>query len=583
MGTLLLLLGVGGALAAAVWAAVGRKGEESPPPFYSLREGEGPRSSPPLPGKQEDGIPAPRDRGKPVVLGEGDTEEKLKEALRRASEQAGERPGEEHKAPEKKRPRTPPKVTYPADEIIARSSPHAHHRRGLFNAENLLEKMKAEEAREIYERTRNRVDDEEIREKLDQNIEDINRWLSGIDEEEEEESFGLPGIILPLTSQIVALENLAEGLKNISQGVAEQLQQISPVPVPPGQAPVVQPIIAPGPVTATGPITAAPQAFQAPAAAPQTAAPQALQQPPLQVPPQVPPQAVPPDVYKIVAPSPEPDVGLAVPGSGLDLMSWNQGELEELPPGITLNEKGELVTDGWTDADFDQEWEKFKNLPLEDRRSGIERRVQPDRRTDKRKDRRSGLDRRKKDLFKEREEFLKKLEKHKARKKLLEEHRNKKLIAEPVQPIPPKQPLPPEPLIAVERARIEIAEIEQPLPEPLAKPEPEPEPEPPPLPEAEEETRPLAVLEPERPELDQLNFPEADERYLEPELPPLEEEPEGKRRKRRSRRRCPRSAKASKKSTNCRKSASRRKTSPPPRRSGASWNSNRPTKTTRPF
>ncbi len=56
---------------------------------------------------------------------------------------------------------------------------------------------------------------------------------------------------------------------------------------------------------------------------------------------------------------------------------------------------------------FDANWGKFQNLPIKDRRSGIERRKTNERRGDfLRKDRRSGEDRRKNDLFKEREEFL---------------------------------------------------------------------------------------------------------------------------------------------------------------------------------
>jgi len=102
---------------------------------------------------------------------------------------------------------------------------------------------------------------------------------------------------------------------------------------------------------------------------------------------------------------------------------------EALPYGdFSLTETGEVVTDGWTDTDFEREWEKFKNLPLRDQRSGDDRRSELDRRSGgdgTRKDRRSPDDRRKEDLFKEREEFLKKLEKHKKNKELFDQSRRK--------------------------------------------------------------------------------------------------------------------------------------------------------------
>lgn len=60
------------------------------------------------------------------------------------------------------------------------------------------------------------------------------------------------------------------------------------------------------------------------------------------------------------------------------------------------------------DTFFSNDWKKFRDLPLVDRRSGKERRVNADRREKAgRKDRRSGLDRRQSDKFKEREEYLK--------------------------------------------------------------------------------------------------------------------------------------------------------------------------------
>ncbi|UOG39945.1 hypothetical protein MAL08_18825 [Leptospira noguchii] len=70
------------------------------------------------------------------------------------------------------------------------------------------------------------------------------------------------------------------------------------------------------------------------------------------------------------------------------------------------------------DTFFSEEWEKFKDLPLVDRRTGEGRRSGTDRRTgSNRKDRRQGEDRRKEDLFKLRDEYLKQKEEQKKRER----------------------------------------------------------------------------------------------------------------------------------------------------------------------
>ncbi len=70
------------------------------------------------------------------------------------------------------------------------------------------------------------------------------------------------------------------------------------------------------------------------------------------------------------------------------------------------------------DTFFSEEWEKFKDLPLVDRRTGENRRSGTERRAgSKRKDRRQGEDRRKEDLFKLRDEYLKQKEEQKKRER----------------------------------------------------------------------------------------------------------------------------------------------------------------------
>ena len=119
------------------------------------------------------------------------------------------------------RKKKPLKVTYTTDEIIPRMSPFSRHRRPLQNAEKFVEEQKAKEALSIYERLLKRISDEEIKQKIQKNIDDIKRWLLGLDEDEETIEF--PEIIIPLTAQTVAIEKFNEGLKQISEDIAREI------------------------------------------------------------------------------------------------------------------------------------------------------------------------------------------------------------------------------------------------------------------------------------------------------------------------------------------------------------------------
>ncbi|OOV40847.1 hypothetical protein B1J93_15640 [Leptospira kirschneri serovar Pomona] len=89
-------------------------------------------------------------------------------------------------------------------------------------------------------------------------------------------------------------------------------------------------------------------------------------------------------------------------GAGTDPQSYSEPNAMDLPD----------------DTFFSEEWEKFKDLPLVDRRTGENRRSGTDRRAgSKRKDRRQGEDRRKEDLFKLRDEYLKQKEEQKKRER----------------------------------------------------------------------------------------------------------------------------------------------------------------------
>ncbi|MCE9600433.1 MAG: hypothetical protein K8S54_20920 [Spirochaetia bacterium] len=461
----LLLLLVGG-LAAGVgmWAA------RSDSQGSDTRTGTGPTSSPGLP--QGGG-----DRGRAVQLGPEELKQDIRQFLDQAPPQIQARSPSQKSDPSR-RSKVPLKVTHNTDQLVARSSKFAHHRRALQNAELLVQKQKGEEALELFDRVANRIQDPEIQARIQTNIDDIKRWQAGFDTEEEK--FNFPEIIVPLTLQTLALDNLTEGIRQLSNSLVQQLAAG-------GQAGGAAPGISPqmlqqlqsgaAPAQMQGGLQGQMQSGQAIAqsAAAQigsgmqagTGAPiiqQIIQ--PIAVPTgqQISPSggitpgvAVPVGVGGPAGQAPGGTAagaaiafaggpaGQAIPGTGAGGAAgailpvipqfqppdgeWtgegttSPGDLTRdiAPPGVS--DTGEIKTDGWTDADFDREWEKYKNLPAFDRRSGLDRRKSGDRRgmlDPKRKDRRSGTDRRKIDLFKEREEFLKKLEEHKKKKKDLQ-------------------------------------------------------------------------------------------------------------------------------------------------------------------
>lgn len=522
MEWILLLLAGGLAAGVGLWAA--RPGT---PSESQDQTGRGPSSSPALPGSDQD-------RGKAVRLGPQEIKQEIKELLDHAPRTVRARgvPAQGEQTHSK----TPLKVTYNTDQLIARSSRHAHHRRVLQNAELMVQKQKGADALELFERVQNRIADPEVQGRIQTNIDDIRRWLAGFDTEDDNLKF--PEIVVPLTLQNLALENLSEGLRQLSESLVTKIAEavravnaIPAVPAPPGTSPTAYsgpPIVIAAPAApAAGPATsgtagaagAAPgsmpgpsaqagaagaplptagpaagavagQAGAAPAAfAPaQTggAAPSAFYPQPFPATSDLPPGAILPVIPRFYPPSGE---WLSDDYTRKRTPASTAAGL--LPPGMTLDDQGNLITDGWTDADFEREWEKYKNLPPYDRRSGIERRKAQDRRgplDQKRKDRRSGTDRRQKDLFKEREEFLKKLEEHKKRKRALEEWRKGQKLPElpPVElPLEPAASRKPEAVIEISNAVVNIGDLskppqeepEKPPAEEKAAPEKEPEPE----------------------------------------------------------------------------------------------------------
>lgn len=473
MEILLLLLFGGLTAGIGLWAALGdkKKAESS-----NLPPGAGPLSSPSLPLAGEDGQQELDNMGKPVVIGDSSLAHKdqLRGILEKGPEQvAGKIVSPPYDPKKQKKPGhgRPLKVTYSTDEIVSRSSRYSHHRRALGTAESLVDHEKAEEAINVYERTKNRIPENEAREKIDKNIDDINKWLSNTDIEEDGLQF--PEIIIPLTTQAIALENLNEALKTISENLLDRINEVvNRIPGPAQSAPGPASIIPLPQVAGQMNDGAVSTAYTAPGV------------------PSIPVSY--PSFGEVLA------LKIAKP------VAAGPQNQESLPPGFQLDKNGNLITDGWTDEDFDKEWEKYKDLPLKDRRSGKDRRLGIDRRRvndPARRDRRSGIERRKEDLFQERDDFLKKLEEHKDRKRELEEWRKDNEIPEPLLPVVAMEE---EPLVA------EQPELLEPGVDELDPDELEPEPEDEEVSKVESRTEIIA------PDLDPIGMPGADEPYIEP-------------------------------------------------------------------
>ena len=450
------------------------------------------------------------------------------------------------------RKKKPLKVTYTTDEIIPRMSPFSRHRRPLQNAEKFVEEQKAKEALSIYERLLKRIPDEEIKQKIQKNIDDIKRWLLGLDEDEETIEF--PEIIIPLTAQTVAIEKFNEGLKQISEDIAREIakafsdgikdikatlnvsdakieakeikaqqfnaeaKEIKSEKFLVGESNIVGSDTGAGRVIEAKEVRAeklsvggaggvgdgaggggsggigAGRVIEAKEVraeklsvggaggvgdgagsggaggigADRVTEAKEVRADKLSVggaggistgkkeetqtsiekkeiiisrskePEELSPKA-PHTVYYIV-----PSFVRKIPKTIQKQKGIPEIEQAEIPlpigpkvptrpeeyfqsiltkEGFQFDEEGNLITDGWTDKDFDREWEKYKHLPLIDRRSGLDRRKEFDF-DPSRPDRRSGEDRRKINLFEEREKFLEKYLKHLERKEILEKYKD---------------------------------------------------------------------------------------------------------------------------------------------------------------
>ncbi len=279
------------------------------------------------------------------------------------------------------------------DDIIRNNSKFANHRRPLINAEALVDKESYNGALEIYKRTKTRIPDEEIQNKIQENIDQIQDHLES-DEDEVYRPDRYDGPPIPLGDLVRAIKDISESLGDtIAKGFSNPIS-IPLSPWDPGAIPGPPPTpekFPPGPVS-----------------------------------------------YQIVSPIP-PEEHIPLPSPGTPTPSGGAGGSGGVAGGgvgTPTPSGGAGGSGGGTagtypqsysepnamdlpdDTFFSEEWEKFKDLPLVDRRTGENRRSGTERRAgSKRKDRRQGEDRRKEDLFKLRDEYLKQKEEQKKRER----------------------------------------------------------------------------------------------------------------------------------------------------------------------
>lgn len=326
------------------------------------------------------------DRGKEIPVDSQSVQEQQPLSERESKQEDPQKHKEEFPGLRKK-----PKLNLKnkVDDIIRNNSKFANHRRPLINAEALVDKESYNGALEIYKRTKTRIPDEEIQNKIQENIDQIQDHLES-DEDKVYRPDHYDGPPIPLGDLVRAIKDISESLGDtIAKGFSNPIS----IPLSPWDPGAI-----PGPPTT-------PEKF--------------------------PPGPV---SYQIVSPvSPEEHIPLPSPGTPINRESFSSGGgaggAGTPTSGGAGTSGGGAGTDPQSysepnamdlpdDTFFSEEWEKFKDLPLVDRRTGENRRSGTDRRAgSKRKDRRQGEDRRKEDLFKLRDEYLKQKEEQKKRER----------------------------------------------------------------------------------------------------------------------------------------------------------------------
>ncbi|UOG43239.1 hypothetical protein [Leptospira noguchii] len=386
------------------------------------------------------------------------------------------------------------------DDIIRNNSKFANHRRPLINAEALVDKESFNGALEIYKRTKTRIPDEEIQNKIQENIDQIQDHLES-DEDEVYRPDHYDGPPIPLGDLVRAIKDISESLgdtitKGFSNPISIPLSPWDPgaIPGPPTapEGPVSYQIVSPVPPEEHIPLpspgtTINKESFSSGGAVGSAGTPTSSggaggsAGTPTSSGGAVGSAGTPTSSGGAggvagtpassggaggVAGTPTSSGGAggvagtptssggAVGSAGTPASSGGAGGSAGSPTSSggavgsagTPTSSGGAVGDAGTptssggagggagtypqsysepnamdlpdDTFFSEEWEKFKDLPLVDRRTGEGRRSGTDRRTgSNRKDRRQGEDRRKEDLFKLRDEYLKQKEEQKKRER----------------------------------------------------------------------------------------------------------------------------------------------------------------------
>ncbi|ARB97816.1 hypothetical protein GS518_06070 [Leptospira interrogans] len=298
------------------------------------------------------------------------------------------------------------------DDIIRNNSKFANHRRPLINAEALVDKESYNGALEIYKRTKTRIPDEEIQNKIQENIDQIQDHLES-DEDEVYRPDRYDGPPIPLGDLVRAIKDISESLGDtIAKGFSNPIS----IPLSPWDPGAI-----PGPPPTPEKFPPGPVSYQIVSPIP----------PEEHIPLPSPGTPTPSGGTGGSGGGAGSGVGTPTPSSGAGSSGGGAGGV-----GTPTSSGGTGSSGGGTagtypqsysepnamdlpdDTFFSEEWEKFKDLPLVDRRTGENRRSGTERRAgSKRKDRRQGEDRRKEDLFKLRDEYLKQKEEQKKRER----------------------------------------------------------------------------------------------------------------------------------------------------------------------
>lgn len=379
----------------------------------------------------------------------------------------------------------PPKLPWEVDDIASRSSRISHLRRGLRNAENLVGELEVDAALQIYHRTQERIVAEGPRQKINDNIETLEKWKESVREEKKkvEERLAAP-VIVPIFPDN-AFEKFGEALSGLPQKIADGVEQFTSR-FPPNFAPPPYPSSFPPPAEEDGSGEGGQAREDSRGAKDKSADWDELlgkkEKPPESAPPRYIPVPVPgfgstggldgetlrellrseedqappgyePEIFdeEETAGAPVPDSeafgepggmeGTTAPDEALAGEESVEGEPEpgEPPPGEAADTEGaeddeKIELD---DADFGLDDPRFKDLPDEDRRGGDDRRTGREMRGQGSGGRRDGEERRGEDLFALREERRqKKREAEEAlRRKRAEEKKRKEALRKKLKPV----------------------------------------------------------------------------------------------------------------------------------------------------